>query len=72
MKTKKPKNIGISLSQADIERLVAGLHVLCQDLEFYQRRTKDEGEIFKLVAEYLNCKELQDRLAAKLSKEISE
>lgn len=65
MKTDKPRKIGIRLYPDDIQRLIEGLKVLRQDLAFYEKRA-DEKQVFNIVAERLNCKELQRMLESKL------
>lgn len=67
MKTKeRQKKIGIRLYPDDIERLIKGLKVLCQDLAFYERRA-DENQTFAIAAERFNCGALKLILELKLN-----
>ena len=66
-KPAKPQKISLRLYPDDIVRLIEGLKVLRQDLAFYEKRA-DEKQVFNIVAERLNCKELQRMLEDKLNK----
>lgn len=66
MKTSKPRKIGIRLYPDDIQRLIEGLKVRCQDLEFYERRS-NEKQALDIAIERFNCRELQRILESKLN-----